>query len=211
MGTRSLFSTLRRKYRTGELTEPIQNRYGILSRNLHETLRNWRNFYADLYTENGVHRSYGTSGSDPPLDSQFTNAEFLDCIYTLIRSKAPYFDNISNEDITSLIPDDSSEADDDPQKKVLSLRFVRRILSDFWFNEYAPQIFKRTMLRPFVKYEEKSMCDPSNYRPVSLLDTLMITYEALVCKTLSSYLERNKLLSPFQLFIDAVDLHMITF
>ena len=101
--TRSFFSMLRRKYRTGELTGPIQNRFGILSRNLHETLTNWRDFYPDLYTENGVHHDYGTPYNDPTFDSEFTNTEFLDCIYTLKCSKAPGFDNISNEDIMSLI------------------------------------------------------------------------------------------------------------
>ena len=112
---RSFFSILRKKYRTGELTGPVQNRFGIFSGNLHETLRNQRDFYAYLYTENGEYRDYGTPDSNPTLNSEFTNAEFLDCIYTLARSKAPGFDNISNEDM-SLVPDDSSE-DEDPRKK----------------------------------------------------------------------------------------------
>ena len=115
--TRSFFSILRKKYRTGELTGPVQNRFGIFSGNLHETLINQRDFYAYLYTENGEYRDYGTPESNPTLNSEFTNAEFLDCIYTLERSKAPGFDNISNEDM-SLVPDDSSEDEDDPQKKV---------------------------------------------------------------------------------------------
>ena len=114
------------------------------------------------------------------------------------RKKAAGFDNITNEEITSLLPDDSEEDDLDPQKKVSSLQFIFKILSDFWFNECVPQDLKRTVLRPFLKNQGKSACDPSNYRPISLLNTLMKMYEALICKRLMSYLEKNKILSPFQ-------------
>ena len=49
------------------------------------------------------------------LNLQMLN--FLDCIYTLKRSKAPGFDNISNDDIMSHKSDDSSETKMDPRKK----------------------------------------------------------------------------------------------
>ena len=107
-------------------------------------------------------RNYQTPDSDPILDCEFSNAEFLDCIYDLKTKKAPGFDNITNEDITSLLQDDSEEDDFNPRKKVSSLRFIFKIFSDFWFNECVPQDFKRTILRPFLKNQEKSTCDPSN-------------------------------------------------
>ena len=47
--TRSFFFELRKKYRIGEQTGPIQNRSGTLSRNLPETLKHWSDFYAVRY------------------------------------------------------------------------------------------------------------------------------------------------------------------
>ena len=196
--TRSFLSKLRKKYRTDEQSGPIINKFGILSRNLPETLKNWSDFYSELYADVESRRNYQTPDSDPSLDGEFTNAEFLDCLYALKRKKSPGFDNITNEDITSLLPDDSEEDENDPQKKISSLHFILKILSDFWFNECVPQDFKRTVLRPFLKDKAKSAYDPANYRPISLLNTHMKIYEALICKRLVAYLENNKILSPFQ-------------
>ena len=53
-------------------------------------------------------------------------------------------------------------------------------------------------MRPFIKDQEKSAHDPSNYRPISLLNTLMKIYEALIHKRLVTYLEKNGIFSDFQ-------------
>ena len=76
--------------------------------------------------------------------------------------------------------------------------FIFDIICNFWFNECVPKDLKRTVLRPFLKNKEKSANDPSNYRPISLLNTLMKIYEALISKRLVSYLEQKRILSPFQ-------------
>ena len=105
-----------------------------------------------------------------------------------------------------------------PDRKVLLLDSVFKILSDFWFNECVPGDFKRTVLRPFLKGNDKDSCDPSNYRPISLLNNLMKVYEGIICKRLVSFLEDKKILSTLQTaycrgrstFDDIFTLHEIT-
>ena len=56
------------------------------------------------------------------------------------------------------------------------LKFIFKILSDFWFNECVPRDFQRTILRSFLKNNDKSCDDHANYRPISLLNFLMKIY-----------------------------------
>ena len=120
--TRAFFSVLRKKYRTFEHSGPIQDRFGTLSRNLPETLKNWADFYARLYTNTEVQVNHLTKDEDPNLDKEFTDLEFLDSIYALNSHKAPGFDHITSEDIISLLPNDSIEDEENPKKKISSLR-----------------------------------------------------------------------------------------
>ena len=53
-------------------------------------------------------------------------------------------------------------------------------------------------MRPFLKGSDNDCCDPSNYRPISLLNTLMKVYEGIICKRLVCFLEEMKILSPLQ-------------
>ena len=78
------------------------------------------------------------------------------------------------------------------------LKFIFKILSDFWYNECVPHDFKRTILRPFLKDSEESPNDPSNQRPISLLNTLMKIYEGIIYKRLVTCLDKNEILSPYQ-------------
>ena len=73
----------------------------------------------------------------------------------------------------SLIPTESLENDNDNHHKLTTLRTIFNILDNFWFNETVPRDFKRTILSPFSKGEELEQNDPANFRPISLLNTLM--------------------------------------
>ncbi|CAG4983697.1 unnamed protein product [Colias eurytheme] len=59
-----------------------------------------------------------------------------------------------------------------------------------------PDIFKKAIVSPIYKSEDKK--DVTNYRPVSLLPTLSKVLERLVNYRLTSFLEKNKLLTNSQ-------------
>ena len=62
---------------------------------------------------------------------------------------------------------------------------------DFWFNDRVPPDLKRTVLRPFLKDSTKDASDPSNYRPISLLNSIMKIYESVICGRIVSRLESD--------------------
>ena len=103
-----------------------------------------------------------------------------------------------NEDIISATLEDIEDDDIPPTQKVVLLDYIFKILTDLWFQEFVPRDFKRTVLRPFLKDSKKDSSDPSNYRPISLLNTIMKIYEGIICKRVISFLEENDTISPLQ-------------
>lgn len=196
--TRLFYSSLRKKQRIPEMVGPIQNKLGTLSTNLQETLNNWTEFYRELYSTKYTRSFFPTPNEDSILDGDFSFQEFLDILFVLKNYKAPGFDHITNEDMTFIFVEDP---DKDPIGFLRNQELLTKIygiLTEFWFNEWVPPDFKRTILRPFLKDNDKDSSDPSNYRPVSLLNTLMKVYEAIICKRLVDYLESNNKLSVTQ-------------
>ena len=59
-------------------------------------------------------------------------------------------------------------------------------------------VFKQTILRPILKKVDSDPTDPANYRPISLLNTLMKLYEALIKTRLVNWLESESHISPVQ-------------
>ena len=196
--TRTFFNELRKRHKVRQKTGPIIDSLGALSKNLNETLENWTEYYKNLYFCEGTTTVFSTSEEVTPLDSDLTYSEFLDEIYSLKNGKSPGYDGVTNEDITSLIPNVSLEDIGDDTPKLESLKFIFNIFDNFWFNEAVPRDFKRTLLRPFLKGEDKNPTDPTNYRPISLLNSLMKIYEGIICRRLSIFFEVNKIISPYQ-------------
>ena len=120
----------------------------------------------------------------------------LTTIDSLKRHKSPGFDKITNDDIKSLLEELNGGDILELNGRVLNVLFD--ILSNFWFNECVPPDLKRTILRPFLKDSTKDATDPSNYRPISLLNTIMKIYESMICKRIIRKLENDRTFSNAQ-------------
>ena len=196
--TRVFFYELRKKHNVHRKTGPIINCSGVLSKNFDETLDNWAKYYKKLYFCAAPVTTLPTPDNDPVLDRELEHCEFLDSYYSLKTHKSPGYHGLTSEDFRYLIPVDSPDNKLDPKAKLASLRFIFEILENFWFNETVPRDFKRTILCPLLKNGDKNNCDPGNYRPISLLNSLMKIYEGIVIIRLTKFSEEQNTLSPYQ-------------
>ena len=169
--TRTFFSKLRQKNAHSETFCSITKKDGNLTKGLHETLQTWAQHYEDLYAGPTSPINFPKNLDDDPINEDFTLHEMIYTINTLKRNKSPGYDNITNDDIRSLL--EELNGGDILELNVQVLTVLHNILSDFWFNECVPHDLKRTILRPFLKDSTKDASDPSNYRPISLLNTVM--------------------------------------
>ena len=96
----------------------------------------------------------------------------MDVIYTLKSHKSPGYDHILNKYVNvAILEDNDEEVCISPNYKLSILNFTFKIRTDFWFNECVLRDLTRAIIRPFIKDSEKASSDPSNYRPISLLNT----------------------------------------
>ena len=119
-------------------------------------------------------------------------------MYALKSNKSPGIDGLTSEDLLSLIPIESPSKEAANKPRLSSLKYIFGILENFWFNEAVPRDFKRTILSPFLKNDSEDHTNPDNYRPISLLNSLMKIYEGMICSRISRFFEENKILSPCQ-------------
>ena len=194
--TREFYSQLNWKH--GDSSPgPIKNASGELSGSWSECLTNWRNFYASLYASAEVSTSSHPRVNDPVLDRPFSFEEIILAVATLSEHKAPGADYILSNDLTILLqvdPIDTQFADDNR----FILRYILSALNSLWLKEKVPPIFKQSILCPILKKHDSDPTDPENYRPISLLNTMMKLYEALIKKRLVKWLESGNHLSQLQ-------------
>lgn len=120
--------------------------------------------------------------TDSVLDSPIEYCEISSVIKSLKLNKAPGQDGISYE-FYRFAPDS----------------FINEILSVFnkiFLQEKIPSSFQKSILIPLFKKGDVSQ--PSNYRGLSLMDTLCKIFNTLLLNRLTEWIEYNKVLNEFQ-------------
>ena len=83
-------------------------------------------------------------------------------------------------------------------KNVELLKSFHVVMSSFWARERVPPSLKKSIIRPFLKERDKDQTDTANYRPISLLNTWMKVYEAMIKYRLVRKLDNDKFFSGTQ-------------
>ena len=104
---------------------------------------------------------------------------------------------IATDDLTILLHTDPENPEFLLKNKDI-LFSILSLISSFWSKEKVPPPLKKSILRPFLKGGDVDSTDPSNYRPISLLNTIMKLYEGLIKCRLVRKLEAEGLLSSAQ-------------
>ena len=77
-----------------------------------------------MYSSNDKTVRFPTPDNVEFLDKDLELVELLDEIYSLKRHKSPGFDGLTNEDLLSLIPNESSFDEPNPEGKLVALKYI---------------------------------------------------------------------------------------
>ncbi|KAF6212225.1 hypothetical protein GE061_012746 [Apolygus lucorum] len=142
-------------------------------------LETWVEFYGSFYSGNySLTVELSLDAFNPIFDREFTLQEVLDVIKTLRRSKAPGWDGIPNE-IFQMLPE---------SWMLQCVKFFNRTLN----TGIIPKSWGRTKLR--LLYKKGDKLDPSNYRALALIPTMVKIFTSLIAKRLSNWAEENNVL-----------------
>ena len=159
-----------------------------------ECLKNWSDFYSNLYGGR-KYPDFDSTGFPKfkkisqtklkSLNDEISISEVAEATYTFKNFCSPGADNILNRDLTGLfIPDENDLV------KWEILKFIHKIFNIFWTKETVPELFKQSIIRPFLK-PGKDPTKRGNYRPISLLNVPLKLYEQVIKTRLVSYLEES--------------------
>ena len=157
-------------------------------------MKNWSDFYSNLYG-GGKYPDFDFTGFPnfkkisqtqlKSLNDEISISEVAEATYRFKNFCSPGADNILNRDLTCLfIPDENDLV------KWEILKFIHKIFNIFWTKETVPELFKQSIIRPFLK-PGKDPTKGGNYRAISLLNVPLKLYEQVIKTRLVGYLEES--------------------
>lgn len=124
---------------------------------------------------------FRTDNSEP-YNAPFTFQELTSAINSN-RVTAPGPDEISNLMLKNL-PENAQ-------------KYLLNVYNKLWINEAVYQPWKKAIIIPIAK-PGKDHSNPTNYRPISLTSCVCKTYEKMINRRLTEYLENNKKFAAIQ-------------
>ena len=206
--TRSFYAELSSKNKAFEYQGPIMDTSGDLSTTLQGCLENWATYYSKLYknTNNLQSCDVSTIQSNPTLslkntahlNDDITLQEIIHAINSLKDYSSPGDDMILSRDFTILLHMEQGKKTEDYPESWVILRFLWKVISNFWINGKVPKQVKQTVIRPFLKAENKDPTNPDFYRPIALLNIVRKVYEQILKTRLQNELEEIQFFSKNQ-------------
>ena len=207
--TRSFYAALRSKNKSIEYYGSIRTETGSLCTTLHDCLDAWADYYERLYKNVSTQRTFDLSttiGKGPTLDDQqnsslnadITMADIIHAINSLNDYTTPGSDMIINRDFTILLHMDAGKTANDYPESWTILQFLFQMIVGFWKKGSVPSQVKGTVLRPFLKADDKDPTDPDYYRPIALISVVRKVYGQILKRRLLDALENVKFFSKTQ-------------
>ena len=204
--TRSFYAELNSKSIIPEQIRPIRDLNGMLSTCLAECLKNWRDFYKNLYKKPKKLLNLDitflqrcrplTKQQISYINREISWAEVVLAVDTLGDYSSPGADNILNRDFTILLHEGTDGKID--KDSLALMEYILKMLQNHWKTEEVPKGMKQSIIKPFLKDTSKDASLPKNYRPISLLNAPMKIYEQVIKARLVDILEKTNFFSNVQ-------------
>jgi hypothetical protein len=141
-------------------------------------------FFGELYSDREAsnYEDGPIEGGDDELDSEFNFDELNDAIKYLAKNKAPGPDFITNE-----------------LWKALSVTQRLNLLdsiNQMWRDQRIPADMSHVTMKPVFK--KGSVSDPSNFRPISLVNTCLKLLTSLMTARLTFWCDKHSKISEYQ-------------
>ena len=170
----------------GRLTSDVQEKVEVLAETFAKTSQstNLKPEERQFRAEQEQSFSFNKGDNSSPINTGIKAKELKKAIKSVKSSStAPGKDPICYEMIANLPPSYMS----------MLLEFYQFC----WINNTIPLDWKEAQIIPIPK-PGKPKSDPSSYRPISLTPHLGKVYERIIKKRLDFFLEKNRILPPFQ-------------
>ena len=118
-------------------------------------------------------------GDGIPLADGLTFELYMQCLRSLKNGKVPGIDGLPNELLKHFPPD--------------MHQLMYTFLCLCWQEGYTPLSWKQSCTKLFFKKGDP--CNPRNYRPIALLNTVYKLWTKIVAKLIYAYAESNSILS----------------